>query len=1265
MGLGKTLMTISMLAWLACERGIWGPHLVVVPTSVMLNWEMEIKKFCPAFKILTYYGTQKERKLKRQGWSKTNAFHVCITSYKLVIQDQAAFRRKKWKYLILDEAHHIKNFRSQRWQTLLNFNAKRRLLLTGTPLQNNLMELWSLLHFLMPHIFESHKEFKDWFSNPLTGMIEGEHAVDQAVIERLHAILRPFLLRRLKKDVEKSLQDKVEHVVPCPLSKRQRELYEDFMASSATRSTLGSGSMLGIMNVLMQLRKVCNHPDLFEERPIRSPHAMQPLLLTAGACTVRALERPPLESGACFDLLNLNLASYCDLDSYDAYRISTLRAKPVYLLEVSTRRLSAEPALASAGVASSLPGAPPPDNYMAPPTVPVLSPFRPLVQAAHERRLAWRRSVRQTLAHINELRCTRTPLFGYGLRKSCAVPLVAERLAALACEEVAPLEAPSCLSAAGELVLSFGRRFESCRPELEAFTTQIGRACAPPPRISTRHDPSDAAAARRTAVQVAAVPRPRLALLQPVVVRQSLSFPDKRLLQWDCGKLQVLARLLRQLHSGGHRCLIFTQMTKMLNVLEAWICMMGFTYLRLDGSTRTEDRQRLMDRFNLSPKIFIFILATRAGGLGINLTGADTVIFYDSDWNPTIDAQAQDRAHRIGQTKQVHIYRLISESTVEENILRKANQKRLLDSVVIQAGSFTTDFFKGGAEGVRELFGTDAPAPDEATASDAAPAPTPAPSRKARGGGRSSKKASTDAPSPSEDAARGGGGEPGGGEPGGEPSAEELEAALLSAQDAEDREAMRAEAAEAANDAAEFDESIPFAEEADADAAGRAAASAADASAVSGNESDFAARRRPAGGGSRLAAGADGGTLTTSGAGMSAAIDAEDAADFGEVAGVTDASVAEQLEAALTPVQRYMLRVLEESNEAAAAEAQGELQWQEWEMERLARKRDEEEAAADEEDEVLFYTVSEPQADGGKRSHKGKRRRGNGAADDADEEGGGAAAPPPAYKSNVVQYLQQQLARSGLQQTAELVSLEEQLVRSGAATDLRLWAPPAPPDRDEDEVYAAAPAESSDADEDELPPGSFASLQFSALVTEGVAGLQRVRQQISERRARAREAAAHPPKDAAGRNSGRARKAPKKLGDEDDTTAYGDGYDGGLGLLEPPPLPYEPPPSGGKRSHKRRPQPGYPAAYPHQQPGARPRPGQKPPRPGVAPAGEAPWSVEEDTALLRAVHGYGSANWELISDIVSSLAPQRYRSPKACHDRCTYTLLPHDEGPRE
>ena len=157
MGLGKTIQTIALLAHLAVDRNNWGPHLIVVPTSVMLNWEMEIKKWCPGFKVMVYYGSQKERRMKRVGWTKQNAFHICITSYKLVIQDHSSFRRFRWQYFILDEAQHIKNFKSQRWQLLLNFASVGRLLLTGTPLQNNLMELWSLMHFLMPHVFESHR----------------------------------------------------------------------------------------------------------------------------------------------------------------------------------------------------------------------------------------------------------------------------------------------------------------------------------------------------------------------------------------------------------------------------------------------------------------------------------------------------------------------------------------------------------------------------------------------------------------------------------------------------------------------------------------------------------------------------------------------------------------------------------------------------------------------------------------------------------------------------------------------------------------------------------------------------------------------------------------------------------------------------------------------------------------------------------------------------------------------------------------------------
>ena len=176
-------------------------------------------------------------------------------------------------------------------------------------------------------------------------------------------------------------------------------------------------------------------------------------------------------------------------------------------------------------------------------------------------------------------------------------------------------------------------------------------------------------------------------------MRLSIAFPDKRLLQYDCGKLQQLDKLLRQLQAGGHRALIFTQMTKMLDILEQFLNIHGHRYLRLDGTTKVEQRQMLTDRFNNDNRIPAFILSTRSGGLGINLTGADTVIFYDLDWNPAMDKQCQDRCHRIGQTRDVHIYRFVSEFTIESNILRKANQKRMLDDVVIQEGAFTTDYF--------------------------------------------------------------------------------------------------------------------------------------------------------------------------------------------------------------------------------------------------------------------------------------------------------------------------------------------------------------------------------------------------------------------------------------------------------------------------------------------------------------------------------------------------------------------------------------------
>ncbi|KAI5293728.1 swr1 complex component, partial [Ascosphaera atra] len=326
MGLGKTIQTIALLAHLAVEHEVWGPHLVVVPTSVMLNWEMEFKKWAPGFKILTYYGSQEERRQKRRGWMDDDRWHVCITSYQLVLQDQQTFKRRNWHYMILDEAHNIKNFRSQRWQTLLTFKTHSRLLLTGTPLQNNLTELWSLLFFLMPSDdedmgiegFADLRNFSEWFRRPVEQILEhGRETMDdeaKQVVSKLHTVLRPYILRRLKIDVEKQMPAKYEHVVLCRLSKRQRYLYDGFMSRAQTRETLASGNYLSIINCLMQLRKVCNHPDLFETRPITTSFAMPRSAVAEFEINELLVRRRLLKEqpGSKLDLDFLNLAPISD-----------------------------------------------------------------------------------------------------------------------------------------------------------------------------------------------------------------------------------------------------------------------------------------------------------------------------------------------------------------------------------------------------------------------------------------------------------------------------------------------------------------------------------------------------------------------------------------------------------------------------------------------------------------------------------------------------------------------------------------------------------------------------------------------------------------------------------------------------------------------------------------------------------------------------------------------------------------------------------------
>ncbi|KAI1007961.1 Helicase [Podosphaera aphanis] len=679
MGLGKTIQTISLLAHLACEHHEWGPHLVIVPTSVILNWEMEFKKWCPGFKIMTYYGTIEERKKKRTGWKNKDAWNVCITSYQIIIRDQQVFKRRRWHYMILDEAHNIKNFNSQRWQTMLTFNTRARLLLTGTPLQNNLTELWSLLYFLMPSDgtkkgvggFADLQEFQDWFKKPSEQILE--HGLEQidnesrGLISKLHQLLRPYLLRRLKADVEKQMPAKYEHVEYCRLSKRQRELYDGFLSREETRGTLASGNYLSIINCLMQLRKVCNHPDLFIDRPVLTSFPMEKSAVADFEIKElfirRRLLKEDLMSQTSLEFLNLVPTKYETLSDTIASRISTLSVQRTLMETREIQRLRAQNAHTS---------------------------FDPTTAKSNliylEKASRWSRFEElQHCVYLNALHRQKRPIYGSQLIEFLTLRLNQHQLQPKRRDTAIEwLKYTSPIMK--DLIKPLAVYAENSKSMIQKF------ACLTPAVVA-----KDITYFALTPRGVAAVQNFADVLEQDPFhearMRLSIQFPDKRLLQYDCGKLQTLDKLLRKLQAGGHRALIFTQMTKVLDILEQFLNIHGHKYLRLDGSTKVEQRQILTDRFNNDSRILVFILSSRSGGLGINLTGADTVIFYDLDWNPAMDKQCQDRCHRIGQTRDVHIYRFISEHTIEANILRKANQKRMLDDFVIQEGEFTTEHF--------------------------------------------------------------------------------------------------------------------------------------------------------------------------------------------------------------------------------------------------------------------------------------------------------------------------------------------------------------------------------------------------------------------------------------------------------------------------------------------------------------------------------------------------------------------------------------------
>ena len=633
MGLGKTIQSISLLAHLAERQNNWGPFLIVTPASTLHNWQQEFARFVPALKIIPYWGSVQDRKVLRSTcmpfWTgkkqvtRDTPFHVMITSYQLIVSDEAYLQKVKWQYMILDEAQAIKSSSSIRWKTLLGFNCRNRLLLTGTPIQNSMQELWALLHFIMPTLFDSHDEFSEWFSKDIESHAENRGSgLNSHQLHRLHMILKPFMLRRVKADVENEMGEKVELDVFCDLSPRQKRLYRgikdklpilDLLTSGTTSTTVvnsgkfnfgfgigGSGDPSSsssaavidsaLMNLVMQFRKVCNHPELLERTEILSPFSFT------------TPERLLFTNGSSNGILFTNPSAV------------ELRLPKRIIEEIPIGRK------------------------------------RVLLEFSNE----------MDFLLENEKNNTNLQLLEYPTSQNVVLPSIDTSTTCKFLEDRLPLAAPIRVISKGPSVFP------------ASSDVYVGGGISDEDLCVTGS------------------------------LEKSVAIPSMEKFIRDCGKLSKLDSLLGELLNGNHRVLVYNQMTKMIDLLEEYLQYRGYSYLRLDGSTNIATRRDLVHSWQTDPSIFVFLLSTRAGGLGINLTAADTVIFYDSDWNPTVDQQAMDRAHRLGQLKQVTVYRLITKNTVEERIMQRAKQKDQIHKVVISGGTFKGSSTGEGSEIVDE-----------------------------------------------------------------------------------------------------------------------------------------------------------------------------------------------------------------------------------------------------------------------------------------------------------------------------------------------------------------------------------------------------------------------------------------------------------------------------------------------------------------------------------------------------------------------------------
>uniref|UniRef100_A0A182SK95 Chromatin-remodeling ATPase INO80 n=1 Tax=Anopheles maculatus TaxID=74869 RepID=A0A182SK95_9DIPT len=767
MGLGKTVQSIAFLCHIAEHYGVWGPFLVISPASTLHNWQQEMERFVPEFNVVPYWGSPNERKILRQFWeqkhlhTKDASFHVVITSYQLVVTDYKYFNRIKWQYMVLDEAQAIKSSSSMRWKLLLGFNCRNRLLLSGTPIQNSMAELWALLHFIMPTLFDSHEEFNEWFSKDIESHAENKTGIDEKQISRLHMILKPFMLRRIKKDVENELSDKIEIMVYCPLTTRQKLLYvalkkEICIEDLLNLTTVGGGGSgdgqsidrnftSNLMNLVMQFRKVCNHPELFERRDVRSPFCMK--------WSYELSERPIFRRqllmehtvpskrhwlyNRCYIFTALQVqrsmaGDYSRTRSVPVQRGRSKAPKPTYYddwcVSFSCARLAGGlspkqveqiarrnvfwfmyqlleewvhwiAVLHFRWVWSD-------SRTSAVWTDPRYMLLEPSAERWTTRCFPWKTMEGLLFTHT----CVHTTSIPVYTHREHVLHFMSETLDHRIMRSRKQQIPGQPLTLLPEVPYAPGRRLSTvlpnepttmpkflCRHHTKVLNTA---GCNGPAlrRVYTHRLPCSHAGGRWYFSEGTAAAerqlREHVHASYPAHGWSNIIIPDKQTLVSDAGKLAVLDSLLARLKEQGHRVLIYSQMTKMIDLLEEYMRHRKHRYMRLDGSSKISERRDMVADFQNRADIFVFLLSTRAGGLGINLTAADTVIFYDSDWNPTVDQQAMDRAHRLGQTKQVTVYRLICKGTIEERILQRAREKSEIQRMVINGDNFKPDTLK-------------------------------------------------------------------------------------------------------------------------------------------------------------------------------------------------------------------------------------------------------------------------------------------------------------------------------------------------------------------------------------------------------------------------------------------------------------------------------------------------------------------------------------------------------------------------------------------